>query len=119
MADRINVKKLFPGVLWTDAEWHAKRDELEAELVAKGITGHELLFATSRAMEEYQRTQPSLRERQRILRDMRPPPEPTTEFTDDEIDYLIERLAGVNDPTGQDVLGKLMRMRDGRHSEKR
>jgi len=33
-------------------------------------------------------------------------------FSDDEIDYLLERLAGVNDPLGQSVFKKIESLKE-------
>ncbi|WP_288959780.1 hypothetical protein [uncultured Sulfitobacter sp.] len=52
------------------------------------------------------------------MREIPPPPQPETEstetleLTEEEIDYLLEYLAGVNHPTGQSILAKLEGMKN-------
>ena len=106
---KLSHKELFRGVLWTDTDWRRMRDGFIAELKAKGVEEPELRFAASRMMEDYQRKQPSMKERQQIVARIYPPkrPSPRLDLTDAEIDWLADHLAGINDPVGRDILDKL------------
>jgi len=106
---RLSEREIFRGVLWTDAEWHAQRDIIRARLEAEGEDSFRLSFAVSREMEKYQQTQPSMRERQQIMKRIYPPVRlpPSLALTNEERAWLIERLDGVNDPIGVDILAKL------------
>lgn len=107
---KLSDRDIWPDLLWTDKEWHAKRDEIEARLRAEGLTGHELFFAISRGVEAFSRRFPRWGERQKIMRRLYPPvARPTAQtLTDEERDYLIERLSGANDDVGQSILRKLV-----------
>lgn len=107
---RLNDKDIFRGILWTGVEWHAKSDALRAELVKTGLKEPHLGFALARAMEDYQRGQPSFRKRQEIMKAIRwasAVPLHHLTLDQEEMAYLRERLAGVNDPVGQRILAKL------------
>lgn len=107
---KLNARDIWPDILWDDRQWHAKRDEFEAELRAEGVTDHiKLFFAISRAMEEYGRQFPKMSERQRVMQAIYPLPKTKTPvaLSEEEVAYLIERLAGVNDPIGQGIREKL------------
>ncbi len=109
---RLSDRDLFPGVLWTDKQWHELREQYRAQLIAEGVQEPHLQFRLSKMMEEYQRTQPSMRERQQIRKKIWPPqPARRGPFTDEELDWLIDRLDRVNDPIGLDVLEKLRTMK--------
>lgn len=106
---RLSDRDIWPDILWDDKMWHAKRDEFEAKLRAEGLVDHHLFFAISRAMEAYAQQFPKLKERQQVRARLFPmvsAPAPP-KLTEEEIAYLIERLAGVNDPVGQSILKKI------------
>ena len=106
---RLHDRDIWPDILWDDRQWHAKRDEFEAELRATGLADHHLFFAISRAMETYAQQFPKLRERQQVMARIYPPARarPVLALSDEEIAYLIERLSGANDPVGQSILEKI------------
>ncbi len=106
---KLTAKDIWPGVLWTRKEWFALSDRYRAQLIAKGIQEPQLSFRLSRMIEDYQRTQPSMRERQEILRRIYPPriAPPKGPFTKEELDWLLERLDRVNDPVGVNIVTKL------------
>jgi hypothetical protein len=107
---KLNARDIWPDILWDDMQWHAKRDEFEAKLRAEGVTDHiKLFFAISRAMEAYGRQFPKMSERQRVMQAIYPLPKAKAPvaLSEEEVAYLIERLAGVNDPIGQGMREKL------------
>jgi len=109
---RLTHADLFRGVLWSDKEWHDLRDTYHAQLVEEGVDSIALQFKLSRMMDAYQQTQPSMKERQQIYARLFPPKvcyRPLLE--EEEIDWLMERLDGVNDPIGVDILNKLKALR--------
>lgn len=106
---RLTDSDLFRGVLWNDKDWHAKRDEMEAQARAEGVDELGLIFRVGRLMEEYQQAQPSMKERQQIRKRLFPPAPavPSYELTDEERDYIAMKLAGANDPLAESILKKL------------
>lgn len=108
---KLKPADIFRGILWTDREWYALRDQIEADLKAEGLTEPGLSFAVARRIEDYQRTQPSMRERQQIMSRIYPPKRsPAPPLTEEELAWLIDRLEGVNDPIGLDILDKLRKI---------
>lgn len=107
----LSDRDLFPGVLWDDAQWHAKRDEMEAQARAEGVTGAALIFRVARLMEAYQQAQPNMRQRQAVRRKLFPPAPrvPSYQLTDEERDYVTMKLAGANDPLAESILLKLVK----------
>lgn len=105
---KLSDKDIFPGVLWTDADWHRMRDLFSTTLPAD-ISHPERYSMLSKMMIDYQSRQPSLRERQRIMALIypRPPRRVRACLNQDEIEYLKIRLLGANDDTGQAILAKL------------
>ncbi|MGX7874419.1 hypothetical protein ACVDG5_018155 [Mesorhizobium sp. ORM6] len=89
-------------------ECDAHRERLIAEGMKPGSI--ELFFAVSAAYVEAHKNDPSFRERQAAWREKN-----TTQLvnvlTVEEIDYLVERLHGANDPIGISATEKLIRMR--------
>ncbi|RVC71319.1 hypothetical protein EN759_00450 [Mesorhizobium sp. M00.F.Ca.ET.038.03.1.1] len=87
-------------------------DAIRARLIAEGMApgSIELHFAVVRAYEDAHKNDPTFRERQAAWREKN-----TTELINllsvEEIDYLVERLSGVNDPIGTEALRKLITMR--------
>lgn len=106
---RLHDRDIWPDIIWSDKQWHAKRDEFEAQLRAQGIKDHYLFFAISRAMEAHQSQFPKLRERQEAMRRIYPFPKAPRQlvFTDDELRYISDRLAGANDELGQGIARKI------------
>jgi len=107
---RLSDKDLFRGVLWTDAQWHAKANGYREELKSHGFVEPKLTFAVSAAMENYQQQQPSLKQRQEIMRRLKTFTKSgiaTLRLDLEEISYLRDRLEGVNDPVGQRILKKI------------
>lgn len=89
-------------------------DEIRAGLVAEGLTEPTLSFTAARRMEDYQQTQPSMRERQAIVRRVYPPAaHPSAALTDTEVAWLIDHLEFGNDPVGQGIRDKLHRRKSG------
>lgn len=108
---RLHDKDLWPGLPWKWGDEHKIRDMLREELISQGITEHpELFFAEARAWEKYLQQFPRFGDRQKILKKIYPPKPPDVRlpFTKDVIEYLIEKLDGINDPLGQDILQKLL-----------
>lgn len=90
-------------------------DRLEAEVRAEGVTGAEVFFEADRRWCKEQQGMPTFRERQEVMNfkwgmDAEPARRART-ILPHEYDYLIERLAMVNDPVGIGIREKLHRMR--------
>ena len=109
---RLTHTDLFRGVLWSDKEWHALRDSYRAQLLEEGVDDFSMQFKLSRMMEAYQQTQPSMRERQQIYARLFPHKVSYQPLLNEaEIDWLMDRLDGVNEPIGVDILNKLKALR--------
>ena len=104
---RLTGKDIWPDLLWTDADWHRKRDEFEAQLRAKGFVVPHLFFEISRMMAEYQRRFPSYGDRQRVMSAIYPPKKGTGLFTEEEKEFIRFKLLGSNDPHAEEILRKL------------
>ena len=104
---RLNEKEIFRGVLWSDKEWFAVRDEFERQLEAENAP-EPRIFQISRMMDAYQRTQPNMRDRQQIMARIYPPKKVVKgPFTEEEIHWLMAHLDRINDPIGQDIAAKV------------
>lgn len=94
-----------------------ERQAIRAELLADGhADDHTLHFAVVREQERRAKGKPTLRQRQDAHKAARAlvwgllgcPTRPRSLWlSGEELDYLRERLAGVNDPVGQSILEKL------------
>lgn len=110
---RLTSTDLWPDLLWTDADWHRKRDEIEAQVRAGGIVAPYLFFEIGRRMEAYQRRFPSFGDRQRIMAAIYPTPKAVYNgLTDEEKDYLNGLLNQRNDPIVTEIMRKLKLLRD-------
>lgn len=83
-----------------------------ARLIAEGMSpgSIELHFAVVNAYEAAHKNDPTFRERQAAWREKNPT-QVINVLTVEEIDYIVERLAGANDPLGMSAKEKLIRMR--------
>ena len=117
-AGKLHDRDIWPDIIWDDSQWHAKRDELEAQLRAQGLEAPELFFAISRAMEQHQSQFPRLAERQKIMQQIYPWPKAPLQlaFTDEELSYIADRLAGANDELGQGISRKIAELFSSRSS---
>lgn len=104
-------------------EYNREMDEIEAELIAKGYDkgSIELTFAARKVYAERHKNDLTYRQRQELARQtgekwVTPAPSTTPvnsnsiKFTDEEIEYLKEKLAGANYPTALDILDKLSKI---------
>ncbi len=66
-----------------------------------------MYFAAAREYEAYMQQFPRYAERQQIMKRLRPMQRNFGMFTEEEWNYLLEKLAGVNDPVGQSVADKI------------
>lgn len=107
--ERINVKDLWPGLPWTWEDTLRIQDECLQRAIASGVTEQPYLqFAAAREYEKYMSMFPRLADRQRIMARIYPyVPTPNLDLTDEEKQYIIERLFGANDEVGQNILKKL------------
>lgn len=112
-AGRLTHTDLFRGVLWTVEQWNAKRHELMLEANEDGFEEPDLFFETSRRMEIYQQSQPSMRERQAIAAKIigRNRVE-TNSLTPDELQYILDKLSGSNVETGKTAALKIQNLLD-------
>lgn len=95
-------------------ETNEEKAAIRERLAAEGLTGADLFFAVERAFEAAHRDDPTMRERQEyraFKRSMETPRPPRARLTQTEIEYLIDRLQGVNDPLGIRALAVLQAMR--------
>lgn len=107
---KLSINDILPDNLWDDEMWSAKRNEFLSEMRKEGVPEISFVFELSRRMQEYQSRFPSYREQQEIMRRIYPPVRSSTAnlaLTEEELSYLLEKLSGVNDPIGQDILVKV------------
>lgn len=91
--------------------------QIEDKLKAEGVDERRLTFAVARAYEEAHRHDLSFRQRQDLARWLGLPWAGGSGarrggwLTVEELDYLAERLKGVNDPIGQAIREKVLATR--------
>jgi len=96
---------------------HTRREKIRQRLLAEGYADdHTLIFAVSRAETEAARDRLTFRQKQDLARwiglkwvarqmpHAAAPVGASDEFTADELAFLVEKLAGVNDPRGLSAL---------------
>ena len=110
--ERLNDKDIWPGLPWTWKDTLRIQDECRQRAIDSGITEEpRLTFAAAREYEKYMQQFPRFGERQKIMekihRTRMKPPKPKLELTEEEMQYLADRLFGANDEIGQSILKKL------------
>lgn len=109
----LSDKDLWPGLPWTWEDTLRIQDECRQRAIDSGITEEpRLTFAAAREWEKYLNSFPKYSERQKIMKIVKPFIREPKEglFTEEEITYLLEKMSRVNDPVGQAIVEKLMRM---------
>lgn len=106
---KLTIRDLLPGALWEWEDVNRKKDEIQEELEAAGITDpNKLHFAVASEFEKYLNSFPTYSERQKIMKRIYPVVKSYSfKFTQEELEYLREKLHGVNDPVGQQILQKI------------
>jgi hypothetical protein len=107
---KLNSKDIWPGLPWTWEDTHRIQEECRQKVIDSGITEELYLsFRAAREWEIYMQMFPSLRERQEILAKIYPPikPLPRVNLSEEEMEYVVNRLFGANDPVGQSIVSKL------------
>lgn len=105
---RLTARDIWPENIWDWDQESAKQDEIAAEIAEEGLTGSEATFALSNRMMAHRARYPSFKDQQAVMKRIYPRrPLCGLSLTPEETDWLIERLTGVNDPLGVDVLAKL------------
>ena len=107
----LSASDIWPGLPWKWEDSHRIEDECRQRAVDSGITKEpQLSFAAAREYEKYMRLFPRLAERQKIM--SRIYPHKRTNFgiplTEEEAQYLADRLFGANDEVGKNILRKIM-----------
>jgi len=108
--ERLNAKDLWPGLPWTSKDTLRIRDECRQRAIESGVTeSHYLVFAEAREWKNYMSMFPRVGDRQKILAKIYPSKKPKQSigFTDEELGYIQEKLSGVNDPLGRNILDKI------------
>lgn len=113
----LNARDLWPGLPWDWKDTHRIQDECRQRAIDSGVTEEPYVsFAAAREWEKYLQSFPRLSERQKILNKIYPmvvaKRKSTLELSDEELDYLIDKLFGVNDPIGHSALEKLRHERN-------
>ena len=108
---RLSDKDIFRGVLWTDEQENAKRDEIEKELKEEGWTvPHLIYFEREKRLMLYKQSQPSWKERQQIwdrIYPVKSSSKVSVSFTEEELTYIKDRMYGSNDEVGIAIFDKL------------
>lgn len=109
--ERLNDRDIWPGLPWDWKDVLRIQDECRQRVIDSGITEEpKLSFAAAREWEKYLHSFPRFGERQQIMRRIHAtrskPVRPKLELTEEEMQYLIDRLFGANDDVGQSILKK-------------
>lgn len=104
----LSDRDLWPGLPWTWEDTLRIKDECRQRAIDSGITDPvRLVFAEGREWEKYMNSFPKYGERQRIMKIVKPMKKAPGLFSEEEWNYLLEKLSGVNDPIGQDIAEKI------------
>jgi hypothetical protein len=111
---KLTARDIWPNNIWNSSDRRRVEDEIEAQMRADGITQREWVFEFSARMQAHakQFSPGWLGQQQKIMRGIYPPAPPSPSLnslglTDEELQYLINRLHGANDEVGQGILAKL------------
>lgn len=106
---RLTARDIWPGLPWEWEDVIRIKNECRQRAINAGITDElKLTFAESHEWEKYIQSFPTHSERQKIISRIYPHvPTPKSDLTDEEKQYIIERLFGSNDEVGQNILKKL------------
>ena len=105
---KLNYRDVWPDAIWTDHDWLRWRAVYALQVKREGLAGHKAHFRLTDLLSAHQRrTSPSYSERQQIWQRLYPMVRSQGWLSDQEIEYLLDLLSGVNHPTGQDILEKL------------
>lgn len=110
---QLTMRDLWPDAAWDWGDEHKIRKKLRQELIDSGMSDPtELYFAEARAWERYLQAMPRYGDKQKILKKIYPPKAVVRDgqLTKDELDYMIQKLHGVNDDLGYSLKEKLERM---------
>lgn len=106
----LTARDLWPDLPWDWEQESEIRDHLRKELEDSGRYNDptELYFAEAKAWNDYLNRFPRLADRQKILDTMYPRQKAFgMSFTEEELNYLRNRLHGSNEAIGQNILKKL------------
>jgi hypothetical protein len=102
-------RDIWPGLPWTWKDTARIKAECYQKALDKGHDGIAAQFKASNEWMDYLNSFPSYSQQQQIMKQIYPPakPNPSLNLTEEELDYLLEKLHGINDPIGQDILRKI------------
>lgn len=106
----LTARDLWPDLPWDWEQESEIRDRLKKELEDSGKYNDptELYFAEAKAWEDYLNRFPRIADRQRILAAIYPRQKSLgISLTEEELNYLRDRLYGSNEELGQIILKKL------------
>ena len=113
----IHAKDLWPGLPWDWNDEREIRDKIRQQLAEQGITNHiELIFAEARAWQEYMNQFPRYGEREKIVAKLNSANQSLVldqsddMLTDEDLQYMVNKLFGVNDQYGCRLKEKMERM---------
>ena len=108
---KLTACDIWPSNVWTEKDRLRVRTQIDAEMKADGVSEKFWQFERSRRYGLYldQFGPGGMRHQQEVMRGIYPPDPPLNgvDLTDEELEYLINRLQGANDEVGQGILAKL------------
>jgi hypothetical protein len=110
---RLTQRDIWPNLPWESGQWEDKQIEFYSAFRSAGMSHPEAYFSACRARDEYfQNAGPSFGTRQQIMKRIYPgrTAQEGMPLSREEIEYLIERLEGVNNPVGLSAMQKLSSM---------
>jgi len=105
---KLTTQDVFLGILWTERQVIEFRRGEEIRLINEGYSHIEAILMAAELTRKRLHAQPNLRARQNVMQSIRPVKYAhSLSFSEEEIDWLLEKLEGVNDPIGVDILDKI------------
>lgn len=110
---KLSHKDVWPGLPWTSKDILRIQDECRQRAIDSGITEEpRLTLVAAREYEKYMQQFPKYGERQKIFEKIYPHiPKKQSVFTEEELDYLLFKLNGSNDPIGQALYERFEEMK--------
>lgn len=106
---KLTAKDLWLGLPWTWEDTSRIQDECRQRVIDSGETNEmKIRFAAAGEWEQYIQSFPRYGEQQQILKSIYPAKKTIgIQLSEEELQYLHDKLYGVNDPIGATIFEKI------------